>query len=795
MCHFSCASRSWLPVGVVASLFSLIAMAASAQIRDGGIDPYNLGKGDWIYILANAVNRLGGNAPAVTNLSSLMAYEKNLGVKYLIIKAGDGGNRFPNDANPQFTSEVVNAGHAAGLWIFGYNRSFGTNIPGEQAISDYVFNQGADGFVFDAEIEWESQNLPNNTMLATQLCAGVRASWPNKFLAHSPFAFISVHGSFPYREFGYYCDVAMPQDYWVEFGYTPTATVTRMDTDWRNWQNGLSGKWTNAIKPIVPVGQGWSGSGTVTAAQITEFVNALKNDASPATRGGYKGVNYWRAELHPAEVLDAIRTNNIGDVPTHAPVVTNVSVATVSDVSATFTWTTDQSSDSVIEYGLDRGYGSAATNTTRLYYHTLTISGLSPNTTYHFRANSRNAANQQGSSSDYVFTTLTAPVPDIILDNPQASFSGSWSLGTSSLDKYGADYNYCTAVSGAATRSATYRPTIVAAGKYNVYAWYPQGSNRSTNAPHLVSYTGGTVTTYLNQTANGGTWRLIASAKDFASGTNGYVQILNNTGEGGLGKNVMADAIRFAFVPPPPAAPTIATQPQNQTVNQGNSATFTVVASGTAPLAYQWRREGEDVSGATTSSFTRNNVQAADAGNYSVVVTNSVGRTTSSNALLTVNVPPTITNQPQSQTVSSGTDVTFSVGATGTPPLGYQWRFNDAEISGATASAYTRTNVQSAAAGAYSVIVSNVAGSVTSADALLSIVPSVLLHIDSVSLVPDQGWQLQVSGGPGDFAIEAAPALGNWTQLTTLTATSSVFQFIDTQTNQAMRFYRVRMLP
>ena len=98
---------------------------APAQIRDGGINPANLGKGDWIYILANAVNHLGGNSPAVTNLASLMAYEKNQGVQYLIIKAGDGPTKFPSDVAPQFTAEVVDAGHAAGLKIFGYDRSAG----------------------------------------------------------------------------------------------------------------------------------------------------------------------------------------------------------------------------------------------------------------------------------------------------------------------------------------------------------------------------------------------------------------------------------------------------------------------------------------------------------------------------------------------------------------------------------------------------------------------------------------------------------------------------------------------
>jgi len=59
---------------------------------------------------------------------------------------------------PQFTKSLVNAAHESGLWIFGYNRSYGANIKGEIAIANFVFNQGADGFVWDAEAEWESGN-------------------------------------------------------------------------------------------------------------------------------------------------------------------------------------------------------------------------------------------------------------------------------------------------------------------------------------------------------------------------------------------------------------------------------------------------------------------------------------------------------------------------------------------------------------------------------------------------------------------------------------------------------------
>src|SRR5207249_7422659 len=104
----------------------------------------------------------------------------------------------------------------------------------------------------------------------------------------------------------------------------------------------------------------------------------------------------------------------------------------------------------------------------------------------------------------------------------------------------------------------------------------------------------------------------------------------------------------------PAVAPAITLQPQSLIVTQGVNATFSVTATGSAPLGYQWRFNGTNLAGATASNYARNSAQAADAGNYSVVVSNAAGSLTSSNAALTVLVPPTITSQPQSQIVNQG---------------------------------------------------------------------------------------------------------------------------------------------
>ena len=174
-------------------------------------------------------------------------------------------------------------------------------------------------------------------------------------------------------------------------------------------------------------------------------------------------------------------------------------------------------------------------------------------------------------------------------------------------------------------------------------------------------------------------------------------------------------------------APTISTQPTSSTVTVGSTASFTVAATGTPAPTYQWRKGTTAITGATAATLTLTNVQSADAGTYSVVVTNSAGSVTSANATLTVNAvtppgtAPTITTQPANLMLPAGYGGTLTIAATGTAPLTYQWRLNGVAIPGATGSSLALTNVQTAASGNYSVVVSNASGSVTSTIATVTV--------------------------------------------------------------------------
>ncbi len=226
-------------------------------------------------------------------------------------------------------------------------------------------------------------------------------------------------------------------------------------------------------------------------------------------------------------------------------------------------------------------------------------------------------------------------------------------------------------------------------------------------------------------------------------------------------------------------APTISAQPQSRTNVTGTSASFSVTADGTPAPSYQWRFNGANISSATQTSYNIGSVQTNDAGSYTVVVSNSIGSVTSSVATLTVIVPPGISTQPNGLFVAAGSNATFSVVATGSAPLSYQWRFNGANVSGATQSSYTRTNAQTANAGSYTVVVTNTGGAITSSVAVLAVnnppllaaIASRTVHIATTLVISNSATDPEtnaltfslLSGAPVDATINSTNGLFSWT--------------------------------
>ncbi|MDX2187602.1 MAG: immunoglobulin domain-containing protein [Opitutaceae bacterium] len=251
-----------------------------------------------------------------------------------------------------------------------------------------------------------------------------------------------------------------------------------------------------------------------------------------------------------------------------------------------------------------------------------------------------------------------------------------------------------TSASALAGSSLTLSVNATGSGTLS-YQWKKNGANITGATSASLSLTGIT-------TANGGTYSVV---------------VTNSVGS--VTSNAATVTVTTLTV-----APSISSQPSSQSVNVGSPLVLSVAVDGTAPFTYQWKKGGINILGATSSTFSVNSAALGNAGDYSVVVTNSAGSVTSSIAsvsVLEVIVAPSITSQPASKSVSAGANATFSVSATGTGPLTYQWIYNDTDIPGATAASYTVVAAQPADAGNYSVVVTNAAGSDISATASLTV--------------------------------------------------------------------------
>jgi len=257
------------------------------------------------------------------------------------------------------------------------------------------------------------------------------------------------------------------------------------------------------------------------------------------------------------------------------------------------------------------------------------------------------------------------------------------------------------------------------------------------------------------------------------------------------GSAISTNALLKVFVPP-----AITTQPLGRTLTAGASASFTVKATGTTPLFYQWRKDGGDIAGATNISYVLSGILGSQSGSYSVVVSNFAGVVVSSNALLTVNVPPVFTLQPQSFLTTVGLNVTFTAAATGTAPLRYQWRKNGVNIPAATNTAYLIENLLSTSEGNYSVTVANIAGSITSSNAVLNILPPfpttglrASLPLLNATLAGNDLLLSWDASAPG-FTLQSSGDLTTWSSLPAPEIFGSSFVVTNSITSPA-KFFRL----
>ncbi|RZJ10185.1 MAG: hypothetical protein EOP39_09380 [Rubrivivax sp.] len=189
-----------------------------------------------------------------------------------------------------------------------------------------------------------------------------------------------------------------------------------------------------------------------------------------------------------------------------------------------------------------------------------------------------------------------------------------------------------------------------------------------------------------------------------------------------------AAKLNVAAVPP-----RIVTVPESVTTTDGAAVTFKVTAAGSAPLAYQWLRNGSAISGATDSSYATTLAYAGSGDRYTVQIANSAGQIVSAAAVATVNPnAPAITGHPADASIGTGGSASFTVTATGTAPLSYQWQQSQDQglswkpVAGATSATYAVSDATLANANTrLRVVISNPASTLNSNVALLAVRPNV----------------------------------------------------------------------
>ena len=289
--------------------------------------------------------------------------------------------------------------------------------------------------------------------------------------------------------------------------------------------------------------------------------------------------------------------NSTGNPPSTL-VITNVQTGSVTTASSQIIWATNVAANSSVDYGTTLAYGNTTpVDSGMVTSHQVTLSGLAAGTTYYYQVNSTDSKGHHGRGSN-TFKTAGFSLSGTI--TPATGGNGSKVM-----------------LSGAANATIT-------ANSLGAYTFTGLASGSYTIAPSNTSYT----FTPVSQNAT--------------------VSTVNVTGV-----NFTANAA--------PGAPTITTQPVNQTVTTGQRATFTVVAGGTAPLSYQWQKNGGNIAGATSASYTTPVTTTADSGStFRAVVTNAAGTVTSAAATLTVNATPVAGIQVGSTSITFGSGVVGS---------------------------------------------------------------------------------------------------------------------------------------
>ena len=241
----------------------------------------------------------------------------------------------------------------------------------------------------------------------------------------------------------------------------------------------------------------------------------------------------------------------------------------------------------------------------------------------------------------------------------------------------------------------------------------------------------------------------------------------------------------------------IVEEPRSQALATGSTAIFTVRVSGQGTFTYQWQLDDVELAGATEATLALANASAVNEGSYRVVVSRGPEQLTSQSALLSVSSLPVISVQPRGGVYFAGQDVRLLVEAAGSGTLRYQWQLGGQSLEEANEAELILSNVGVSAAGIYSVIVSNEAGSVGSELAILTvreIISQVNRLTGSVVSPTEFGFRVNVPGG-NQVRVQVSTDMVNWSDLLTEPVTGIVDIVDPNSVTLELRFYRVIIEP
>ena len=332
--------------------------------------------------------------------------------------------------------------------------------------------------------------------------------------------------------------------------------------------------------------------------------------------------------------------------------------------------------------------------------------------------------------------------------------------------RYGSTYR-----SVAGEKHANFDADLVVAGPYEVFATWGANANRRSPILHRITHAGGTSDVNVDQAATANVWVSLGTY-NFNAGTNvGRVDVNNLNID--VSGSMYADAVKWEYRGAP-QPPTITQHPTPQSVCPGATAAFTVSATGSGTLTYQWQKDGVNLSegghysGVFTATLTVSNADAGDAANYRCVVTNAGGNTNSNAAALGLKAATTITQHPQPQHVARGGPATFSIAASGAGTLTYQWKkdganlINGGNISGADTAVLTVNPAGTPDAGNYSCEVSADCGGMESNAAALTLSAYGDLDLDGDVDLADFGAFQDCFNGPNRPYAQGGCAATDW---------------------------------